>query len=393
MPILQWSDIVEVTHDDAKQSILNLLETVGFAATSWQEGSVPLAFVETSAEIWSQLSTVAVFLKTMALNDTSVGDALTRFSSSHYDNERLLAVAAQRTTALACTADAGPHSFNVGDVVIAHPDGNTYRNVDDGITVYPVTIPSGGTATGLTFEAEVAGIASNKGADTVTIMVTTLAGVTVISDEIKRTGTDAEADPRLRLRNTTKWPLLTRFQLTASAVQNLAYTAAQGVTTVEVDATNPRGAGTFDVYVAGELTTAGGADVDAVQAKIDRYVFGSSAPTKTCLVIAAPEQPLDLTGTIYYQGAYTSAQLLGATTAALIEFIKTIPLGGMDFSPGPNHVVPYNDITDVLREVQISGQAVKKTVVMSSPSSDTFVAPFGKVTLGTVALTFIRADI
>src|SRR6187551_2669874 len=154
----------------------------------------------------------------MALNNTSEGDALTRFSDSQYDNQRQLALAAQRTIALACASGSGPHTVNPGDLVIAHPDGDTYRNVDAGGVVYPITIPSGGSVSGLTFEAEVAGESANKGSGTVTIMVKTLAGVTVISDLIKRNGADAEPDPKLRLRNTTKWSLLTRFQLIAEAV-------------------------------------------------------------------------------------------------------------------------------------------------------------------------------
>src|SRR6478609_207575 len=129
MPTRNWSDIVEVSHDEAKQTCLDYLETVGFAATSWQEGSVPLACVELSAEIWSQLSKVAVFLKTMGLNDTAQGDALTRYSSSQYDNDRNQAVTAQRTISLSCSSTAGPHTFNIGDIVIEHPDGPTYRNI------------------------------------------------------------------------------------------------------------------------------------------------------------------------------------------------------------------------------------------------------------------------
>src|SRR6187402_256554 len=118
MPTLNWADIVEVSHDEAKQSLLDLLDSVGFTATSWQEGEPALACVELSAEIWHQLSKVSVFFKNFALNSTSEGEALTRFSDSHYDNQRDGAVAAQRRTSLACIATAGPHTFDVSDLVI-----------------------------------------------------------------------------------------------------------------------------------------------------------------------------------------------------------------------------------------------------------------------------------
>lgn len=388
MPTLNWSDVVEITHDDAKQSLLSLLGTVGFAATSWQEGSAPLACVELSAEIWARLSQVAVFLKTMGLNDTSAGDALSKFSKSQYNNFRGLATTAQRTTALSCTATAGPYTLNPGDVVIEHPDGQTYRNIDDGGLVYPVTLPSGGSVSGFTFEAEVAGSDSNKASGTVTVLVTTMAGVTVASDLIKRDGEDVETDDRLRERNTTKWALLTGFELIRDAVINIVLSAGNGITTVAVDDTNPRGAGTFDVYVAGDLATAGTDDVIAAQALLDKYVMGSGPPTYRDLVKAAIEQPVDITGTVYFKGAFTPAQLQAETATALNDFIKLIPLGGFDFSPGPSHVVPFNDITDVLRDVTVAGQPVRKTIALTAPASDLSVASFSKVVLGTVSLTF-----
>jgi len=396
MPILNWSDIVEVSHDDAKQTCLDYLETVGFAATSWQEGSVPLACVELSAEIWSQLSKVAVFLKTMGLNDTAQDDALTRYSSSQYDNERNPATTAQRLTSLSCSSGAGPHTFNVGDIVIEHPDGPTYRNIDSvdsgGFSVYPVTLPSGGSVSSLIFEAEVAGEEANKGSGTVTRMVTTLAGVTVSSDQILRSGANAETDVRLRQRNKTKWALLTRFELIRDAVIQLILSSSDGITVVDVDDQNPRGAGTFDVYIAGDLTTAGADDETAAQTLLDSYVMGSSAPVKRGLVIRAHEQQLNITGTVYYKGAFAEADMQAATLAALNEFIKSIPLGGFDFSPGPSQVVPKNDIEDVIREVRIADQPVSKTVTLSVPSVDVGVASHYKVTLGTVSLTFVRAN-
>jgi len=391
MPTLNWSDIVEVTHDEAKQTCLDYLETVGFAATSWQEGSVPLACVELSAEIWSQLSKVAVFLKTMGLNDTAQADALTRYSSSQYDNARNQATTAQRTISLSCSVDAGPHTFNVGDLVIEHPDGPTYRNIEDDVNTYPVTIPSGGSVSSLVFEAEVAGEEANKAANSVNRMVTTLAGVTISSDQILRSGSNAETDPRLQQRNKTKWALLTRFELIRDAVIQLTLSSSPGITVVEVDDKNPRGAGTFDVWIAGDLTTATDPDVTAAQALLERYVLGSNAPVPIVFVRKAYEQQLNITGFVYYKGAFPESDMRSATLAALNEFIKTIPLGGFDFFPGPTQVVPKNDIEDVIREVRIADQPVSKTVKIDLPTDNVDVASHYKVTLGVVNLTFVRS--
>ncbi len=388
MASLNWADVVEMTHDEAKQSCLDFLDSVGFTATSWQEGEPALALVELVAEVYVFGSKLAVFLKTFALNSTSSGEALTKFSDSHYDNQRAGAVAAQRRVSLACAAGSGPHSIGLGALVIASPDGPTYRNIADGVTVYPVVLASGGTLSNLVFEAEVAGSGSNKSAGTATILVTTLAGVTVTSDSIERSGSDEETDAVLKVRNKTKWALLTRFEIIDDAVVNIALDSTLSVTSVYVESSNPRGAGTFDVYMAEDLVTASAGDIALAQTALDLVVFGSIATPKTCLVFAAPVVLLGITGTVYYQGSYSVVEMQAATQAALEEFVRTIPLGGFDYYPGPSNVVPKNDVETAIKDVTIGGQTVKKTVVLSFPAGDLSVSAHGKVTLGTIALTY-----
>src|SRR5205814_9712012 len=130
----------ELTRDEANQSLLSMLDGVGFPATSFQEGSIPLGLVELGAEIWSKLSAAAVFLKELGLNQTASGDGLTRFSKSHYANERVGAVAAQRVVTLFCAAGEGPHTIDLSKVVIADPTGRTFRNVEGFGAVYPATL-------------------------------------------------------------------------------------------------------------------------------------------------------------------------------------------------------------------------------------------------------------
>lgn len=392
MPTLNWADVVEVTHDEAKQSLLAQLDAAGFTATSWQEGEPALALVEMVAEVWHQCSKLAVYIKESALNATAAGEALTRLSSSHYANTRTGAVAAQRRITLSCSATAGPHTFDASDLVVEHPDGPTYRLIDNGDpgVVFPITLVSGGSQPDLIFEAEVAGTAANKADGTVSALQTTLAGVTITSDVVERSGTDQESDATLRTRNTTKWALLTEYELIADAVVNIALDATELVSDVKVDDQNPRGAGTFDVYMANELETASAGDIALAQAAIDARVFGSTATPPTCVVYGASEQPLNLTGTVYYKGSYSAVDLETATLLALEEYIKQIPIGGYNFYPGPSNVVPINDVEAVLRAVTVNGQSVSKTVVLSSPS-DLPVGTYGKVVPGTIALTFTPA--
>jgi hypothetical protein len=392
MPTLNWADVVEVTHAEAKQSLLEYLDAVGFTSTSWQEGEPALAMVELSAEIWHQCSKFAVFIKEAMLNTTATGEALTRLSVSHYDNTRTGAQTAQRRVTLACAATAGPHNFDAGDVVIQHPDGPTYRLIDNGdpFVVFPIVLASGGSQADLIFEAEVAGTGSNKGDGSVLSLLTTFAGVTVASDLIERSGVDQESDPTLRERNTTKWALLTEFELIDDAVVNICLEATVAVTAAAVDSQNPRGAGTFDVYMANSLETASAGDIALAQAAIDARVFGATATPPTCIVFGAPEEPLDLTGTVYFKGSHDPTVLETATNLAIEEYVAQIPLGGYDFYPGPSNVVPINDVEAVIRAVTIGGQNVSKTVVLTAPI-DLSVSLYGKVVVGTISLTYTPA--
>lgn len=321
------------------------------------------------------------------MNETSSGDGLHRFSKSHYDNTVEAAVTAQRIITLACVATEGPHPIALGAVVIAEPNGRTYRNVEGNGVVYPATLASGGTLSPL-FEAEVAGEAANVAPDTVTLMQTTFAGVTVTADAVFRLGIDQESDPRLKLRNTSKWSNLS-IELIRDGVIAIALKARPAVTLVDVDDQNPRGAGTFDVYIAGPNATAGPSDIAAVQTALVKRFFGSDRVR----TYPAPEVFLHLTGTVYYDSKFALADVKKAVEDPEIGsvplFLREVPLGGFNFSPGPSHIVPKNDIEAVIKDdTKINDQEVVRTVVLSVPSGDLSVVSFGKVIKGTWSLTY-----
>lgn len=219
-------------------------------------------------------------------------------------------------------------------------------------------------------------------------MQTTYAGVTVTSDTSFRLGVNQESDARLKLRNTTKWATLS-FELIRDGVIAIALKARPAVTLVEVDDQNPNGAGTFDVYIAGPNATAGIGDVDAVQTALVKRVFGSG----TVRTFAAPEVHLHLTGTVYYDSKFPQADVKKAVEdpelGSVPIFLKTVPLGGFDFSPGPSHIVAKNDVEAVIKDdTKINDQKVVRTVVLSTPSGDLSVLSFGKVIKGTWNLTY-----
>lgn len=395
--MLGWNDIVEVSRQESRQTLLELLDGVGFAATSWQEGSIPLALVELAADLWSRGTRIAVATKGFMLNDTATGEALRRFSWSHYQNQKLDAVSARRLITLECIPEEGPYTIDVGELVLADSHGKLWRNIEDPNgqwpASYPATITPGGELT-LIVEADEPG-AHNPEAGGVTTLISTYAGVTVADDAILRLGTSEEADDRLRQRNAAKWALLTRFGLIDEAVEALALAASIGVSRVAVNSRAPRGSGTFDVYITGEAGPAGLDDLEAVRDAIEPYLMGelneldsddphhvlSGTGERILLVQNAPLVTLDLDGTIYLSSDYDWSDVRPRLVEHLEAWRRTIPLGGYPY-PTPGNRVPINEIEHQIRSLEIGGQRPIRTVTLTTPSADVVVPQFGHVVQG-----------
>lgn len=289
--MITWSSIRALTVEECKADILTMLQSVGFSATSWQEGSAPSALVQIGALTWSKCSEVIVALRDFQHIDTATGDALTALAVSAYSLDRLQSVAARYTITLTCGSGGGPYSLTLGGVIVS--DGQyTYRNVDDG-TVYPVTLPTSGSVT-LTFEAEEPGAASSVTATTITQLVTAYADVTLGSQAQGTVGLDAESDARLRARCKSQWGLLALDSVTAT-LEATCLAAAPGVTRVAVNDSNPRGAGTFDVWLASDLGAADAGSVAACYSAVTARVLGGAVYGQ---VQAANEVAVNVTGTI-----------------------------------------------------------------------------------------------
>jgi hypothetical protein len=110
MSDLDWADVVEVSHDEAKQLILDALIAAGYLGTSWQEGDPALFGVEVGAEIWANLSKYVLFLRDMSLNETATGESLKRLSRSRFGNTANEASTAQRQLTLSCASGSGPYT-------------------------------------------------------------------------------------------------------------------------------------------------------------------------------------------------------------------------------------------------------------------------------------------
>lgn len=382
MAIVSLSTLLSpITRDQALESLIEVLDGLGFNATSWQEGSTQRTFLQMVAEAWSQVTLAQAYIATFGFNELAEGPALTSFSASQYDNARLPAITTQGEQVLTDSGAGGPYTITLGQLVSSDENGVKFRNVTTG------TIPLSGTLT-LTFEAEIAGTSGNIPTDSTLSLDTPLVGVDVTNPAIatttswvSRSGVDQESDINLRERNRTKWFQQNQITKPADAYINLTLGAVDGssnpigITRVGVDATNPRGPGSLDVIVADATGPASPTQVSDLQT----YLDARKAPTADVLVRAAVSSAIAVTGTVYLSSSTDTpakrAEIEDSIHQATIPagedpsgYFNIIPIGGDDLGTGADYVLFSRIIEQIMA---ISGV---ESVSLTSPTGDTLLA-------------------
>lgn len=376
------------TRAQAMTRIVELLTSLGFETTAWQEGSIQRTTITLLAIMYSDLSEVVKAIAEFGFNSYASGDSLREFSRSRYQQDKQPAVKTRGTIRLTSTASI-PYTIQPGQLIVANSLGTQqYRNVTGGVLAAgSVAVP---TTLDLTFDAVLAGSNGNASNGTITRMITPLAGVTcnnnVGSPWYSVTGADEESDASMRLRNSTKWATLT-VELVRDSYENIARTA--GARKVAIDDSNPRGPGTIDIYPAADNAQLGTSTMAAIQAAFAARAFqtdttGSNpwgSATSRVRTIHPPLSPLAITATLYHDPGTSGAVVAAAATQALQDFLILTPVGGWDYSPGPTNVVKREDLIEVLQAVD-----GMRSVTLTTPAADVTVAPTALVTAGTWTL-------
>lgn len=378
-----------LTRAEAATRITDLLTALGFETTGWQEGRIERTLITLLAIVWSDSTEVTKATAELSSNVYASGDALNEFSKSRFENERALAVRTRGPMTLRSTASI-PYTIEVGALIASTDAGVQFRNVTGGIlpagsTVAPSTLV-------LTWDALLAGSSGNAMLNTVRRLITPLAGVTVANDQgtpwYTTAGADEESDEVLRQRNSTKWATLT-VELVAESYVNIAL--SNGAKKVLVNATNPRGPGTIDVYCAGETAVLGNVDMAAIQLAFSERAFQTDSawvdpwPVGNLSRVAnrfPSTVAMNIAATLYHDPGEDSADIAARARAALTDFLRLTPIGGWDYSPGPANVVTREDVVDVLKDVD-----GVRTVVTSFATLS--VGTLALVVEGTWALTAI----
>jgi hypothetical protein len=350
--------------------------------TSWQPGSTALTIAEMDSDAMADRDELIAAVTKGGFNELAEGPWLTLLARNVYDNERILGLPAAGTVRLSCSASAGPYTLVAGQVWVSTAGGKRYVNTAGG------TLASGGTLN-LAFQAETTGASFNVSNNTITVLVTALAGVTCNNPDpgsgswLTTQGSDDESDAALRARNRAKW---TTIGVAANAdgyvqfAKDATASGAGGVTQVTRGKATPSATvpGQVDVVIAGVSGAVGGSTVSAVQAYIDAL----TPLTSVAVVASAANKAVTITATVKVKAAQAtttqaaaeadlaalaSGTAIGASEGLPVEFITAAIVGPLN-ADGSNN----RGITNLS---------------MSAPAADTVLAA-NEVPTFTLAITW-----
>jgi uncharacterized phage protein gp47/JayE len=376
------------TRTQMLQWYLDQLGGLGFNVTAWQKGTPQRTLLLGLSRVTTNFAEIAKQIVEMCSNDLARGAALEAYSIARFSNTPKPGTRAKYTVTLT-NGGTVPHTVTVGQLLLSTKLGVQFRNLTGG------TVAAGGGALPITVEAVKKGGSGNVADGAITVMVTPLAGVTALNGTggLISSGEDPELDSALRLRNSTKWARLT-VELVRDSYINLALSVNDSIRRAEVDDTNPRGAGTIDVYIAGASFESGPADVEAAQNFFAERAFQTETfpadptpspanpdPTRV-LVRAANAVQVNVAGTIYYSSTYSVTAVQAAAEAAIDAYISLAPIGGYPY-PAPGNLLPKNNLENAI--LKVPGV---RTVVLTDPSSDVSLTGFDVAVAGTKTITY-----
>lgn len=367
------------TQDEAFALLLKLATSLGFPVTSWQPGGVARTFLRAFARPYSDSTSLVAKIAAGGLLDLASGAWLTLLARSERSILRREATFTVGKVQLTAIAGAGPYTVAPGDLWFTTASGKRFVSTSGG------TLNPGGTLL-LDVRAESPGDSYAVGTDTITTMVTPLAGVSCTNPDLGagsgwmlEAGTDEEEDEPLRERCRARWATLGG-QPPGEAYAYWAFEASPHVARALVDDRNPAGSGWVRVYLAGST----GGVLPAVADAVADYLAPRKAKTAQVEVRSVDVATVTIGGTVHVRAAQM-ADAQAAVLDALDRFFRELPIGG--------EVLPTETIGKVYRSKLlgiIGGIEGVVTVIGFTPSADVGLERF-EVATWSNSLTFVAA--
>lgn len=345
------------TAEDALNVLLTDLAAQGFPTTAWDDFDPIVGILRADARALSDLLRLLSITARAGLvelspgtDPNSPGDWLSLLANN-YGLSRASSTFAKIKATVSLSPTASPYTLSAGGLTIEHVSGSTrYRYTSN--AAFTGVIAAGSSLT-IELDAESAGRGYNRPLSALVAPVQSIPGMTVVLADagdgtpMVRAGVDRERDASLRARLRTRWDTI-GVQKTTSALEFLALNTpgvATPVTRVSIDATNPRGTGTVDVWIATDAGPALGADV----ALVNTYVRDRSAIGSDVLVQPAVAKTIAIGCEVRAPSA-TSADVVAGLTAALDDLVSSVPLGGTLY---------LSQIVDVLQDESLGVRNVE----------------------------------
>jgi len=366
------------TKTEWEDSMYEILSLLGTDVTSWKSGSVVPAIITGTAICLGALSTTISYFAGAGFLREATGEALDAKGQGDYNVTRLAATFATGVVVLS-NSSGGVYSLDAGDLVVSNPTtGKEYTNSGS------VTIGAGATGVLVPVVAREAGSDSTSVAGEVTLLVTSLNGVTV-TNTTAIVGNDAESDTAYIARCLDSVGVVSP-NGPADAYSYVARSAlrsdgtAIGVTRVREIAD---GYGNLNVYVA---DSGGGIEVDDVaiiqgelEEKCEPLAVAATAISATPLV-----QNVTYQVWMYNDSGLSSAQAEAEIATKLASWFAARPIGG-DVISGIGYLyhsqlsAEIGDTIDEIFKVSVTG-----------PSGDVTVAGTEVPVLGTISATITQ---
>lgn len=352
---LSFDEMKPVTRQQALNSLLALLQEVGFKTTAWQEGSRQRNFV--TALAWG-LAGVTTVIRNVARGGFphlaaryGLDDWLDLGGQGWFQESRVGLGIAVGNVVITSDGTTPITPWAAGELVVSDTadgsSGNVYRVVSSG-SIGPSDEQT------LSFAAVTPGAAANINstiAGATMYLLTPITGVTarIVSDPATGTwlttpGTDRESNARYWTRMSGKWATMTY----GSSHNGLAYKrwAMEADPTV-TDVVVLQGATAADVRVICRTAEGGitGGQIAAIAAYIEDgrrpindVVSVESASVVSVNVVVSP---------VVRKGQVTA----GAIEAALDAYFEALPIGGKIVHPSTTGAVIFEDLIETLLSI------------------------------------------
>jgi uncharacterized phage protein gp47/JayE len=320
--------ITPITEDQALETFLEALETLGVPARSWRRGAGPRVFLRVVARTFASYSQLIAAITRGGFLDYAAGHWLTLLARHVYGVERIPA-----------TFASGAVTFtNTGGGVFAEPAGQVTALWTVGRRSYvntePVVLGVGATGT-FAFQAVEAGSASSVPATQINALETVMPHVTV-SNAVALVGRDEEDDPTLRQRCLDRLASLSPNGprgAYAFAVRSAVRSdgSAVDINRVRVSPASSVGIVTVTVAAPGGVPVA--SDLTAIRLRIDTVARPDSVRVDvggaSSLLVAR-----SLTVWARSTPGLTEAAVKAAADRALLELGRDWPIGGIAKTAG-----------------------------------------------------------